>query len=150
MAGDENAVARSQEIANGVSIDLELGKRHFPSFTVPPEKTADDYLRELCEAGLRDRYAGNEEMLPGGEFSQVVRVRLDRELRVISKLGFSNYFLICWDFVRYARELHARLRVADDAGATLVIAVLPPPRGLGHAIRDRLAKAAAPRPQDRF
>ncbi len=54
------------------------------------------------------------------------------------------------DLVSYARELYARLRAADDAGATLVIAVLPPPRGLGHAIRDRLAKAAAPRPPDRF
>lgn len=52
------------------------------------------------------------------------------------------------DLVRYARELYARLRAADEIGATLVVAVLPPPRGLGHAIRDRLAKAAAPRPPD--
>lgn len=50
------------------------------------------------------------------------------------------------DLVRYARELYARLRDADARGVGTLIAVLPPPVGLGHAIRDRLAKAAAPRP----
>ena len=49
------------------------------------------------------------------------------------------------DVAHYARSLYASLRAADDAGATCVIAVMPPPIGLGHAIRDRLIKAAAPR-----
>ncbi|HEY2416197.1 MAG TPA: DNA polymerase III subunit alpha [Pirellulaceae bacterium] len=102
--GLEDAVARSQQIADSVSIDLELGKRHFPVFQLPPEKTTEDYLRELCVSGLKERYAGDEEMLPGGELSQVVQDRLDRELSVINKLGFPNYFLIVWDFVRHARE----------------------------------------------
>ncbi len=51
------------------------------------------------------------------------------------------------DLVVYARELYARLRDADDRGVTTLIAVLPPTTGLGHAIRDRLTKAAAPRPR---
>ena len=102
--GLDDAVARSQEIANGVSIDLELGKRHFPTFHTPETKTADEYLRELCIRGLKERYAGDEEMCPGGELSDIVTKRLDRELSCISKLGFPNYFLIVWDFVRYARE----------------------------------------------
>lgn len=50
------------------------------------------------------------------------------------------------DLVRYARDLYARLRDADRRGVATLIAVLPPPVGLGHAIRDRLSKAAAPRP----
>jgi len=50
---------------------------------------------------------------------------------------------ISTDLVRYARELYSRLRDADAAGADVVVAVLPPPRGLGHAIRDRLTNAAA-------
>ncbi|HEV7280579.1 MAG TPA: DNA polymerase III subunit alpha [Pirellulaceae bacterium] len=104
FVGLEHAVARSQEIADSVHIDLELGKRYFPAYPLPKEATAEEYLRELCEQGLRERYAGDEEMLPGGELSQVVRDRLDRELLCISKLGFSNYFLIVWDFVREARE----------------------------------------------
>lgn len=102
--GLEEAVARSQEIANSVSIDLELGKRHFPTFKIPEERTADDYLRELCLIGLHERYADDQEMRPGGQLSERVMKRLDRELSCISKLGFSNYFLIVWDFVRYARE----------------------------------------------
>ncbi len=102
--GLEDAVARSQAIADSVQIDLELGQRHFPVFQLPPEKTTEDYLRELCVQGLKERYAGDEEMLPGGELSTVVRERLERELAVINKLGFPNYFLIVWDFVRHARE----------------------------------------------
>jgi L-threonylcarbamoyladenylate synthase len=47
----------------------------------------------------------------------------------------------------YARELYARLREADDRGVATLIAVLPPAAGLGHAVRDRLTKAAAPRPR---
>jgi L-threonylcarbamoyladenylate synthase len=50
------------------------------------------------------------------------------------------------DLVTYARELYARLRDADDRGVATLLAVLPPAEGLGHAIRDRLTKAAAPRP----
>lgn len=103
--GMEDAVARSQEIANSVDIDLELGKRNFPTYALPDETSPDQYLRELCIKGLKERYEGNEEMLPDGELCQVVMDRLDRELRVIAKLGFSNYFLIVWDFVRHAREI---------------------------------------------
>jgi len=102
--GHEDAVARSQEIADGVDIDLDLGKRHFPAFSLPEGKTAEQLLFELCLDGLKDRYAGQEDKLPGGQLSEVVQQRLDRELSVINRLGFSNYFLIVWDFVRYARE----------------------------------------------
>ncbi len=102
--GLESAVARSQEIANQVDIELELGARHFPIYKLPETQSPDEYLRALCLRGLRERYAGNDDMAPDGELSQVVLDRLDRELSVIKKLGFSNYFLIVWDFVRYARE----------------------------------------------
>ena len=104
FSGLEETVARSQEIANTVDIDLELGKRHFPTFAPPERKSSEDYLRELCIQGLKERYADNEEMCPAGELSQVVMDRLDRELGVINKLGFPDYFLICWDFVMQARD----------------------------------------------
>lgn len=105
FAGHEDAVARSQEIADSVELDLELGQRHFPTYSpLPSGRTAAEYLREICLQGLRERYAGNAQMMPDGELSRVVLERLDRELQVIEKLGFPNYFLIVWDFVRYARE----------------------------------------------
>ncbi len=104
--GLEDAVARSQEIADRVDLELDLGKRHFPTYApMPEEKTAEQFLRELCIQGLKERYDGNETMCPGGELAQVVMERLDRELGVINKLGFPNYFLIVWDFVREARDL---------------------------------------------
>lgn len=102
--GLEAAVARSQEIADSVDIEIELGKRNFPRYTLPVKREPDEYLREICIEGLKDRYRGDEEMLPGGELAKVVMDRLDRELGVIERLGFANYFLIVWDFVRYARE----------------------------------------------
>ena len=106
--GMEDAVARSQEIADSVDIDLELGKRHFPVYPMSeasdPEMTPDEYLRKICTHGLKERYQGDEEMLPGGELSEIVQARLDRELGVIERLGFANYFLIVWDFVRHSRE----------------------------------------------
>ena len=101
-----DAVARSQEVADATEIDLELGKRHFPTFSpLPTGKTAEEYLREICIQGLKERYAGDDEMLPDGELSQVALDRLNRELGVINKLGFPNYFLIVWDFVVEARKM---------------------------------------------
>ena len=102
--GLESAVSRSQEIANTVDIQLELGERYFPVFDLPTERTPEEELRDLCMKGLHERYKNNEEMRPGGELSQVVMDRLNRELGVINKLGFANYFLICWDFVEQARQ----------------------------------------------
>ncbi len=107
------AVNRSQEIADSVSIDLDLGKRHFPGFDVPSGRTASEELRQLCLDGLRDRYAeipkrwadGKTPSSGGlGVLDSAVLDRLDRELGVIDTLGFASYFLIVWDFVRYARE----------------------------------------------
>ncbi|MGD0383529.1 MAG: DNA polymerase III subunit alpha [Thermoguttaceae bacterium] len=102
--GQEDAVRRSQEIADSVDIELELGRRHFPVFTPPEGKISEDYLRELCLAGINERYAHREDRLKDGKLSDEVTARLERELAVINKLGFANYFLIVWDFVRFARS----------------------------------------------
>ncbi|MFZ5831246.1 MAG: DNA polymerase III subunit alpha [Planctomycetota bacterium] len=102
--GLDDAVARSQEIADSVDIELELGKRHFPVFTPPGEKSSEDYLRELCIEGLRENYAHEPERWNGDQLSDEVLARLERELGVINKLGFANYFLIVWDFVDFSRR----------------------------------------------
>ena len=102
--GLEDAVARSQEIADKVDIDLELGKRHFPTYPIPVEKSGPDYLYDLCIAGLKERYVDEPEKLRDGVLQPVVMDRLERELNVINTLGFANYFLVVWDFVRFAVE----------------------------------------------
>jgi len=107
------ATTRSQEIADSVSIELDLGKRHFPGFEVPEGRTASEQLRRLCLAGLRERYAAVPKRWADGAvpadpataaLHPQVLERLDRELGVIDTLGFASYFLIVWDFVRHARE----------------------------------------------
>ncbi len=102
--GYEESLRRTQEIADSVDIQLELGRRHFPVFTPPDGKTSEDYLRELCLAGLEQRYRDNPQRYADGKLSPEVLERLEHELDVINKLGYPNYFLIVWDFVRFARE----------------------------------------------
>jgi DNA polymerase-3 subunit alpha len=99
LAGQEEALATSVLIAEGVEENyesLDLGKRQFPSFHPPDRKTPEDYLRELCEQGAHDRY--------GADPSPEVSERLEHELGIICRMGFASYFLIVWDFVRFARE----------------------------------------------
>ena len=93
--GHADAVARSQEIADRCDIRFEA-KRYYPVFRAPNEKTDVDYLRELCEQGLAWRY--------GEEVSDAHRSRLELELKVIEEMGYASYFLIVWDFVRFARD----------------------------------------------
>lgn len=95
--GHADAVARSQEIANKIDIQLDLKTRHFPVFAPPPGRTDIEYLRELCEEGLIWRYGADG-------IQQKHRDRLKFELGVIGKMGFASYFLIVWDFARFARE----------------------------------------------
>jgi len=117
MGGRSDLVERSQQIADSVSLELDLDKRHFPGFEVPAGRTASEELRRLCLEGLCRRYEGIPERwaepgfddLPEAERTPErlhadVLERLDRELGVIDTLGFATYFLIVWDFVRHARE----------------------------------------------
>ena len=99
LPGMDEALGMSARIAGGIEENygsLGLGKRQFPSFQAPEEKSAEVYLQELCEQGLRERY--------GDPPPPAAKERLDHELSVINRMGFAAYFLIVWDFVRYARE----------------------------------------------
>jgi DNA polymerase-3 subunit alpha len=104
FGGHQDALRRSQEIADCVELELEIGQRHFPVFVPPEGMTSEQHLRQLCVRGLRERYRNDPERCRDGQLSQEVTDRLERELDVINKLGFPNYFLIVWDFVRFARE----------------------------------------------
>ncbi|MFO0893246.1 MAG: DNA polymerase III subunit alpha, partial [Isosphaeraceae bacterium] len=117
--GQDEALAMSRRIAEKVEenyASLGLGKRQFPSFQAPEGKTAEGYLRELCEKGLRERYG--DPPLPEA------RERLDMELGIIERMGFASYFLIVWDFVRYARERGIPASARGSACGALVSYVL--------------------------
>ncbi|MCC7422235.1 MAG: DNA polymerase III subunit alpha [Planctomycetaceae bacterium] len=118
--GQEAAVAMSQEIANRVDIDLDLKTRHYPVFRPPENKTDTEYLRELCLKGLEWRYGEN--------ITETHRKRLDFELGVIDKMGYSSYFLIVWDFVRFAMENDIPAGARGSAVGAIVAYLL----GLSH------------------
>jgi DNA polymerase-3 subunit alpha len=98
------ACENTVKIAQRVDIRIPEKIFHLPQYPVPqpdagPEKSDAEYLRELCEAGLMQRY-GIERITSDA----AVRERLDYELGVITKMGFASYFLIVWDFIKYARD----------------------------------------------
>lgn len=122
--GLEEAVARSAEIAERSHLELDLSKRNFPVFDPPPGKDDLTYLRELCMTGLLDRYKTMPKRWKdgkvGGELSDEVMDRLNRELGVISKLGFPSYFLIVWDFVRFARSVGIEVTARGSGVGSIV------------------------------
>ena len=111
-----DAVARSKEIADRCNLELDFKKRHYPVFQPPPGLTPEQYLRQLCEEGLKLRY-GNP---PPSE----ARNRLEHELEIICRLGFAGYFLIVHDFVRFAREQGIPYGARGSACGSLVSYVL--------------------------
>ncbi|HEV7460865.1 MAG TPA: DNA polymerase III subunit alpha, partial [Solirubrobacteraceae bacterium] len=90
------ALATTLEIAERCDVRLKLGDRLIPSFETPDGRSEADFLRDLVEQGLRLRYGDP----PPAE----ARERMDYELSVIDQMGFNAYFLIVWDFVKFAKE----------------------------------------------
>jgi DNA-directed DNA polymerase III PolC len=90
------ALASTLEIAERCSVDIELGQRLIPRYPTPGGEPEGAYLRRLVAEGVQARY--------GGPPPAAALERMDYELGVIDEMGFSGYFLIVWDFVRYAKE----------------------------------------------
>ena len=90
------ALPTSMEIAERASVELELGKMLIPRFATPDGEEEGAYLRRLAQEGLRRRY--------GDPVPAEAQERLEMELGVIASMGFDAYFLIVWDFVKYAKD----------------------------------------------
>ncbi|MBI4307504.1 MAG: DNA polymerase III subunit alpha [Chloroflexi bacterium] len=107
-----DAVRNTQRIADMCDVSLEFGRPHLPQFATPDGKSADDYLAELCWAGLQRRYP---------HASEETRKRLEYEMDVVRKTRFANYFLVVWDIARFARERRILFGVRGSAAASLVL-----------------------------
>jgi len=117
MPGHEDALKRSADIAARIDYSgLDLGTRRFPVFKPPTGQTPEEYLRALCQRGLVERYGNN----PPPEATR----RLEHELEIILRMGFASYFLIVWDFVRFARERGIPNSARGSACGALVSYVL--------------------------
>jgi DNA polymerase III subunit alpha len=93
-----DALTNTLKIAEQCNLKLDFGVSKYPAYTPPQGTTREQYLRELCYAGLRERYG------MAGETDTEIRGRLDYELSVLEKTGFTSYFLIVWDFIHYAKQ----------------------------------------------
>ncbi|TVY07424.1 DNA polymerase III subunit alpha [Paenibacillus cremeus] len=98
------AMANTVAIAEQCNLELEFGRSILPQFEPIPEGlTSGEYLAELCQEGLKARYAALETWQDEAWRANVLQ-RLDYELSVIERMGYSDYFLIVWDFIRYSHE----------------------------------------------
>ena len=89
------AIDNTQKIADRCNVEIEFGVTKLPKYDVPGGMTSYDYLEKLCYEGLERKY---------GTVTESLRDRLDYELNTIRTMGYVDYFLIVWDFIKYARD----------------------------------------------
>ena len=89
------ALDNTQKIADRCSVEIEFGVTKLPKFDVPEGYTSWEYLQKLCWEGLEKRY---------GTPSEELKERLEYELNTIKNMGYVDYFLIVWDFIKYAKD----------------------------------------------
>ncbi|MFC4776378.1 DNA polymerase III subunit alpha [Paenibacillus sp. GCM10023252] len=117
------AVRNTALIAERCSLELTLGRAALPVFRpVPGGMSSADYLAALCSDGLAARYAGLPEWAEDLAYRQRAEDRLAYELSVIEKMGFSDYFLIVWDFIRFAHERGIRTGPGRGSSAGSLVA----------------------------
>jgi DNA polymerase-3 subunit alpha len=101
-------VARTMEIAERCNLKLSKVDNPFPEFAVPPGHSIDSYFEEVCREGYKKRLETAIRLLESrGELRSKIHeyeARLDREIGIIKQMKYSGYFLIVWDFIKYARD----------------------------------------------
>ncbi|WP_343209578.1 DNA polymerase III subunit alpha [Anaerolentibacter hominis] len=91
----KEALANTQKIADRCQVEIEFGNYKLPRYDVPEGYTSEEYLRKLCYEGLRLRYDQ-----PGQDLID----RMEYEISTIINMGFADYFLIVWDFIKFAKD----------------------------------------------
>ena len=91
----KQALENTQKIADRCHVEIEFGVTKLPKYDVPDGYTSWEYLQKLCYEGLEKRY---------GDPSQELKDRLSYELETIHQMGYVDYFLIVWDFIKYAKD----------------------------------------------
>lgn len=109
------ALTNTVKIAERCHVEIDFNELHLPQFPVPEGETDVSYLRRLCEERLCRRYS---------TVDAEVLDRLDFELNVIDKMGYSSYFLIVWDFIDYARKNNIPVGPGRGSAAGSIVAYL--------------------------
>lgn len=111
--GCEDAFENTVKIADRCNLDFVFHEYHLPSFPVPDGYTNEQYFRELCYSGFRERYPNAPE-----EYKE----RLEYEIGVISRMGYINYYLIVWDFIHFAKQQGIPVGPGRGSGAASIVA----------------------------
>lgn len=109
----DDAFENTAKIAERCNLDFVFNQYHLPAFPVPEGYTNEEYFRMLCIDGFRDRYEN-----PPESYLE----RLEYEIGVISRMGYVNYYLIVWDFIRYAKESGIPVGPGRGSGAASIVA----------------------------
>ena len=115
FAACPDAVDRTQEIADRCNVEFEFGVTRLPHYPVPEGETALSMLTRLTHEGLRERY-------PDAKEDDEPWTRLNYELSVITSMGYVDYFLIVWDFIRYAKSQGIMVGPGRGSGAGSIVA----------------------------
>jgi len=116
------AVDRTLDIADRCNAEIEFGHLHFPTFDVPAGTTPRQYLIDLGCEGLQRLYHVADPHNPKDAREREIMERFRREIEVIETTGFVNYFLVVWDFIRYARERHIPVGPGRGSGGGSIVA----------------------------
>ena len=109
----DEAFENTCKIADRCNLEFVFNEYHLPSFPVPEGYTNDEYFRHLCMEGFQERY-------PAAPADYMER--LEYEIGVISRMGYVNYYLIVWDFIRYAKENGIPVGPGRGSGAASIVA----------------------------
>ncbi len=111
--GCQEAFENTAKIADRCNVEFVFNQYHLPSFPVPEGYTNEEYFRKLCMDGFHERYEN-----PPESYLE----RLEYEIGVISRMGYVNYYLIVWDFIRYAKEQGIPVGPGRGSGAASIAA----------------------------
>ncbi|PIQ86034.1 MAG: DNA polymerase III subunit alpha [Candidatus Omnitrophica bacterium CG11_big_fil_rev_8_21_14_0_20_45_26] len=109
-----DALKTTLEIAEKCNLELDFSKTHLPVFKPPKGKTQQSYIKELCFKLLREQL--------GTAIPSAYEERLTFELNLIEKMGFTSYFLIVWDFIRFAKEANIPVGPGRGSAAGALVA----------------------------
>ncbi|MGN0998288.1 MAG: DNA polymerase III subunit alpha [Faecousia sp.] len=107
------AFENTVKIASMCNLEFVFNEYHLPSFPLPEGYTNEEYFRMLCEDGFAERYP---------DAPEAYRQRMEYEIGVISRMGYVNYYLIVWDFIRYAKESGIPVGPGRGSGAASIVA----------------------------
>ena len=108
-----NALENTQKIAQRCNVEIEFGVTKLPKYDVPEGYTSWEYLNHLCREGLKKRYP---------EVGEELTQRLEYELSVIKSMGYVDYFLIVWDFIKYAKDHNIMVGPGRGSAAGSIVA----------------------------